>query len=129
MAAAGNRANRSEHARWRSSVSQGRAPGRPCTLGISSSRNRADRHMSGSIIVPVSTRRKCWGLHPDLWGRAMPEMARAPRSPLVRGHRLELIFRHLTMTDNIASQAVMRRLGPCVYRKKVVYKGLRRACG
>jgi RimJ/RimL family protein N-acetyltransferase len=35
--------------------------------------------------------------------------------------RLELIFA-MTMPDNTASQAVMRRLG-LVYRKNVVYKG------
>jgi RimJ/RimL family protein N-acetyltransferase len=77
----------------------------------------------GLNLVPVFGETEVlWALHPDFWGQGYAtEMARAA---LIFGFttlRLELIFA-MTMPDNTASQAVMRRLG-LVYRKNVVYKG------
>ena len=62
-----------------------------------------------------------WALHPDAWGRGYAtEVAQAA---LVYGFEtlgLELIFA-ITLPDNLASQAVMKRLG-LTYRRRVDYK-------
>lgn len=63
-----------------------------------------------------------WALHPDAWGKGYAtEVARAA---LVYGFDtldLGLIFA-ITLESNLASQAVMKRLG-LTYRKRVEYKG------
>ena len=77
----------------------------------------------GLNLVPVFDETEVlWALHPDFWGQGYAtEMARAALTFGFATLRLELIFA-MTMPDNIASQAVMHRLG-LVYRKNVVYKG------
>jgi RimJ/RimL family protein N-acetyltransferase len=62
-----------------------------------------------------------WSLHPDAWGRGFA--TEAARAALELGFRvldLKLIFA-ITRLDNIASQAVMKRLG-LTYRRDVVYR-------
>jgi RimJ/RimL family protein N-acetyltransferase len=62
-----------------------------------------------------------WSLHPDAWGHGFAtEAARAALDLGFRTLDLKLIFA-ITKPDNIASQAVMKRLG-LTYRKNVVYK-------
>ena len=64
-----------------------------------------------------------WALHPDAWGKGYAtETARAALSYGFDTLDLKLIFA-MTRPDNIASQAVMRRLG-LSYRRNVVYKGM-----
>src|SRR5271163_2970774 len=63
-----------------------------------------------------------WALHPDFWRQGFAtEMARAALTFGFDTWDLKLIFA-MTKPDNIASQAVMSRLG-LRYRKNVVYKG------
>lgn len=63
-----------------------------------------------------------WALHPDAWGRGYAtEVARAALAYGFDTLGLELIFA-ITLADNHASQAVMKRLG-LTYRHKVAYKG------
>jgi RimJ/RimL family protein N-acetyltransferase len=63
-----------------------------------------------------------WALHPDAWGKGYAtEVARAA---LVHGFEtlgLGLVFA-VTLPDNRASQAVMKRIG-LTYRRRVEYKG------
>lgn len=62
-----------------------------------------------------------WSLHPDAWGKGYAtEAARAALDLGFGTLGLELIFA-ITRPDNIASQAVMKRLG-LVYRRDVVYR-------
>jgi RimJ/RimL family protein N-acetyltransferase len=64
-----------------------------------------------------------WALHPDAWGKGYAtETARAALAYGFETLGLKLIFA-MTRPDNIASQAVMRRLG-LSYRRNVVYKGM-----
>ena len=64
-----------------------------------------------------------WALHPDFWGKGYAtETARAALAYGFDTLALKLIFA-MTRPDNLASQAVMRRLG-LLYRKNVVYKGM-----
>jgi len=64
-----------------------------------------------------------WALHPDVWGKGYAtETARAALAYGFDTLALKLIFA-MTRPDNLASQAVMRRLG-LLYRKNVVYKGM-----
>jgi [ribosomal protein S5]-alanine N-acetyltransferase len=64
-----------------------------------------------------------WALHPDVWGKGYAtEAARAALAYGFDSLALKLIFA-MTRPDNVASQAVMRRLG-LLYRKNVVYKGM-----
>jgi RimJ/RimL family protein N-acetyltransferase len=63
-----------------------------------------------------------WALHPDAWGMGYAtEMARAALDYGFREIGLKLIFA-MTKPDNLASQAVMKRLG-LIYRKNVAYRG------
>lgn len=63
-----------------------------------------------------------WALHPDVWGNGYAtEVARAALSYGFGTLGLELIFA-ITLPDNLASQAVMKRLG-LSYRRRVDYKG------
>ena len=65
-----------------------------------------------------------WALHPDAWGKGYAtEMARAALAYGFDTLGLNLIFA-ITLPDNHASQAVMKRLG-LTYRRKVEYKGLK----
>jgi RimJ/RimL family protein N-acetyltransferase len=62
-----------------------------------------------------------WALHPDAWGKGYAtEVARAALAYGFGTLELDLIFA-ITLPDNIASQAVMKRLG-LVYRRRVDYK-------
>lgn len=64
-----------------------------------------------------------WALHPGHWGKGYAtEVARAALGFGFDKIGLELIFA-ITKPDNIASQAVMKRLG-LTYSKDVVYKGI-----
>jgi RimJ/RimL family protein N-acetyltransferase len=63
-----------------------------------------------------------WALHPDFWGRGYAtEVAAASLDYGFETLGLGLIFA-ITLPDNLASQAVMKRIG-LTYRKRVVYKG------
>lgn len=62
-----------------------------------------------------------WSLHPDVWGQGLAtEAARAALDFGFRTRELDLIFA-VTRPDNLASQAVMKRLG-LIYRRDVVYR-------
>jgi ribosomal-protein-alanine N-acetyltransferase len=63
-----------------------------------------------------------WALHPDAWGHGYAtEVARAALDYGFNTLGLNLIFA-ITLPDNHASQAVMKRLG-LTYRRRVEYKG------
>lgn len=65
-----------------------------------------------------------WALHPDAWGKGYAtEMARAALAYGFDTLGLDLIFA-ITLPDNHASQAVMKRLG-LTYRRKVEYRGFK----
>ena len=65
-----------------------------------------------------------WALHPDAWGNGYAtEMARAALAYGFDTPGLNLIFA-ITLPDNLASQAVMKRLG-LGYRRRVDYKGIK----
>ena len=65
-----------------------------------------------------------WALHPDAWGNGYAtEVARAALGYGFDTLGLELIFA-ITLPDNHASQAVMKRLG-LTYRRQVEYKGFK----
>jgi [ribosomal protein S5]-alanine N-acetyltransferase len=65
-----------------------------------------------------------WALHPDAWGHGYAtEVARAALAYGFDMLGLNLIFA-MTLPDNHASQAVMKRLG-LTYRRKVEYKGFK----
>ncbi|MDP2372304.1 GNAT family N-acetyltransferase, partial [Reyranella sp.] len=65
-----------------------------------------------------------WALHPDAWGKGYAtEVARAALAFGFGTVGLPLIFA-ITLPDNIASQAVMKRIG-LTYRKRVEYKGFK----
>ena len=61
-----------------------------------------------------------WALHPDFWGYAT-EVAQAALGYGFDTLGLGLIFA-ITWPDNLASQAVMKRIG-LTYRKRMMYKG------
>ena len=63
-----------------------------------------------------------WALHPDFWGQGYAtEVAQAALDHGFETLGLGLIFA-MTLPDNLASQAVMKRIG-LTYRKRVTYKG------
>ena len=63
-----------------------------------------------------------WALHPDAWGHGYAtEVALAALSFGFDTLDLPLIFA-ITLPDNLASQAVMRRIG-LTYRRRVAYRG------
>ena len=63
-----------------------------------------------------------WALHPDAWGQGYAtEVARAALAYGFDTLDLALIFA-ITLPDNRASQAVMKRIG-LTYRRRVAYKG------
>jgi RimJ/RimL family protein N-acetyltransferase len=63
-----------------------------------------------------------WAFHPEAWGRGYAtEVARAALDYGFETLGLELIFA-ITLVDNHASQAVMKRIG-LTYRKRVEYRG------
>lgn len=64
-----------------------------------------------------------WALHPGAWGKGYAtEMARAALEFGFGELGLSMIFA-ITKPDNLASQAVMRRLG-LVHTRNVIYQGL-----
>lgn len=64
-----------------------------------------------------------WALHPDAWGKGYAtEMAHAALGYGFGVLGLNLIFA-MTLPSNLASQAVMKRLG-LTYRRRVTYKAL-----
>ena len=63
-----------------------------------------------------------WALHPDAWGKGYAtEVARAALAYGFETLGLGLIFA-ITLPDNLASQAVMKRAG-LTYRRRVDYRG------
>ena len=65
-----------------------------------------------------------WALHPDAWGKGYAtEVARAALDYGFEALGLGLIFA-ITLPDNLASQAVMKRIG-LTYRKRVEYRGFK----
>lgn len=65
-----------------------------------------------------------WALHPDAWGNGYAtEVAKAALAFGFGTVGLDLIFA-ITLEDNTASQAVMKRIG-LTYRKRVEYKGFK----
>ena len=63
-----------------------------------------------------------WALHPDYWGRGYAtEVAQASLTYGFETLGLGLIFA-ITLPDNLASQAVMKRIG-LTYRRQVTYRG------
>ena len=63
-----------------------------------------------------------WALHPDFWGQGYAtEVAQAALDHGFETLGLGLIFA-ITLPDNLASQAVMKRIG-LTWRKRVKYKG------
>ena len=65
-----------------------------------------------------------WALHPDAWGNGYAtEVARAALAYGFGTLQMELIFA-ITLQTNLASQAVMKRLG-LTYRRLVNYKNFR----
>ena len=65
-----------------------------------------------------------WALYPDAWGKGYAtEVARGALAYGFDRLRMDLIFA-ITLPDNVASQAVMMRLG-LTYRRRVDYKGFR----
>ena len=65
-----------------------------------------------------------WALHPDFWGRGYAtEVAQASLDYGFDTLGLSLIFA-ITLPDNVASQAVMKRIG-LTYRKRVDYRGFK----
>jgi len=65
-----------------------------------------------------------WALHPDAWGKGYAtEVARAALAFGFETLALDLIFA-ITLPDNHASQAVMKRIG-LTYRRRVEYKSFK----
>jgi RimJ/RimL family protein N-acetyltransferase len=65
-----------------------------------------------------------WALHPDAWGNGYAtEVGRAALAYGFDTLQLDLIFA-ITLPDNHASQAVMKRIG-LTYRRRVEYKGFK----
>jgi RimJ/RimL family protein N-acetyltransferase len=65
-----------------------------------------------------------WALHPDAWGKGYAtEVARAALAYGFDTLGLDLVFA-ITLPANLASQAVMKRLG-LGYRRRVDYKGFK----
>lgn len=63
-----------------------------------------------------------WALHPDAWGHGYAtEVARAALAWGFDTLDLRTIFA-ITLPDNRASQAVMKRIG-LVYRRRIAYRG------
>ena len=63
-----------------------------------------------------------WALHPAAWGKGYAtEVARAALAYGFDTLGMESIFA-ITLPDNLASQAVMKRLG-LTYRRRVAYRG------
>ena len=63
-----------------------------------------------------------WALHPDAWGHGYAtEVAQAALAFGFGTRDLRLVFA-ITLPDNRASQAVMKRIG-LTYRRRVAYKG------
>lgn len=77
----------------------------------------------GLNFVPEFDRTEVlWALHPDARGQGYAtEVARAALAYGFETLGLESIFA-ITLPDNLASQAVMKRLG-LAYRRRVAYKG------
>ena len=65
-----------------------------------------------------------WALHPDAWGKGYAtEVARASLDYGFDTLGLGLIFA-IALPDNVASQAVMKRIG-LTYRRRVEYRGFK----
>ncbi|SKA27254.1 Protein N-acetyltransferase, RimJ/RimL family [Enhydrobacter aerosaccus] len=80
-------------------------------------------HAGLNFVAEFGETEVLWSLHPDAWGHGFA--TEAARAALAFGFDtlgLSLIFA-MTKPDNLASQAVMKRLG-LSYRKDVVYRGI-----
>jgi ribosomal-protein-alanine N-acetyltransferase len=81
-------------------------------------------HAGLNFVPEFAETEVLWALHPDAWGEGYAtEVARAALAYGFDALGMELIFA-ITLPDNLASQAVMKRLG-LVYRRRVDYKGFR----
>ncbi|MGZ5905971.1 MAG: GNAT family N-acetyltransferase [Reyranella sp.] len=81
-------------------------------------------HGGLNYVPEFSETEVLWALHPDAWGHGYAtEMARAALAYGFDTLGLDPIFA-MTLPDNHASQAVMKRLG-LTYRRKVEYKGFK----
>ncbi len=86
--------------------------------------NRLIGHGGLNFLTAFSATEVIWALHPNFWGEGYAtEMGRAALGFGFETLRLPLIFA-ITRPDNIASQAVMKRLG-LSYTRNVVYKGIK----
>ena len=74
-----------------------------------------------NFVPEFEATEELWALHPNAWGKGCAtEAARAALELGFETIGLALIFA-VTKPENIASQAVMKRLG-LVYRRNVVYR-------
>jgi RimJ/RimL family protein N-acetyltransferase len=81
-------------------------------------------HAGLNFVPEFDATEVLWALHPDAWGKGYAtEVARAALAFGFETVGLPLIFA-ITLPDNIASQAVMKRIG-LTYRKRVEYKGFK----
>lgn len=81
-------------------------------------------HAGLNFVPEFGATEVLWALHPDAWGQGYAtEAARAALDYGFGTLGLDLIFA-ITLPDNLASQAVMRRLG-LGYRRRVDYKGFK----
>lgn len=81
-------------------------------------------HAGLNFVAEFDATEVLWALHPDAWGQGYAtEVARAALAFGFGTVGLPLIFA-ITLPDNSASQAVMKRIG-LTYRKRVEYKGFK----
>jgi RimJ/RimL family protein N-acetyltransferase len=81
-------------------------------------------HAGLNFVPEFDATEVLWALHPDAWGRGYAtEVAHAALAYGFDTLGLDLIFA-ITLPDNVASQAVMKRLG-LTYRRRVDYKGFK----
>lgn len=84
-------------------------------------RDRLIGHAGLNFVPEFGETEVLWAFHPDAWGKGYAtEAARASLAHGFETLEMELIFA-ITLPDNLASQAVMKRLG-LIYRRRVEYK-------
>jgi ribosomal-protein-alanine N-acetyltransferase len=81
-------------------------------------------HAGLNLVPEFGETEVLWALHPDAWGKGYAtEVARAALAYGFDTLGMNLIFA-ITLPDNVASQAVIKRLG-LTYRRRVDYRGFR----
>ena len=91
-------------------------------VGRLSATDRLIGHGGLNFVPEFDETEVLWALHPDAWGQGYAtEVARAALAYGFETLGLDLIFA-ITLPDNLASQAVMKRLG-LTYRRRVDYRG------